>query len=87
MSALGSYRGTVNDLLPSAMVSEDNEPLDDSEDPEGAVTDSDPTMGIGMNLDAAHSTVIIKPPRSPEPIDTSDEALSGTVFYLTPNFA
>lgn len=85
MSALGTYRGTVNDLLPSAMVAEDNEPFDDSEehesiDSEGATRGSDPIIGIGLNSDAAHSTVIIKPPRSPEPVDTPDEDLSGNSY-------
>ena len=83
MSALGTYRGTVNDLLPSAMVFEENESFDDTEehgsiDSENATRGSDPILGIGMNLDAAHSTVVIKPPRSPEPVDPSDEAPSGT---------
>lgn len=89
MSALGTYSGTVNELLPSAMVSEDNEPFDDSEMMNGSIDSevvtnfSDPIIGIGMNLDAAHSTVIIKAPHSPEPIDTTDETLSGTALYLT----
>lgn len=83
MSALGTYSGTVNDLLPSAMVSEDQEPFNDSEvngsiDSEGVTNCSDPIMG--MNLDVAHSTVIVKAPRSPGPIDTTDGALSGTAF-------
>ena len=77
MSALGTYSGTVNDLLPSAMVSQDNEPFDDSEvngsiDSEGATNDSDLITGIGMNLNAANS-IIINAPRSPGPIDTTDE--------------
>ena len=85
MSPLGTFSGTVNDLLPSAMVSEDNEPFDDSEvnesiDSEVATNGSDPIIGIGMNLDGAHSTVIIK---APGPIDSTDEALSGTAFCLT----
>ena len=84
MSALGTYRGTVNDLLPSAMVSEpfDNGEAHRSIDSESATQGSDPLIGIRMNSDAAHSTVIIKPPRSSELIDTSDEGLSGTVFFL-----
>ena len=86
MSALGTYRGTVNDLLPSAMVPEENESFDDTEvhgsiDSENATRGSDPILGIGMNLDAAHSTVVIKPHRSPEPVDPSDEAPSGTFLY------
>lgn len=87
MSALGTFSGTVNDLLPSAMVSEDNEPFDDSEmngsiDSEVATNGSDPIIGVGMNFDAAHSTVIIKTPHSPGPIDTTDETLSGTCPLL-----
>ena len=86
MSALGTISGTVNDLLPSAMVSEDNELFDDSEvngsiDSKVATNGSDTNIGIGMNLDAAHSTVIIKAPHSPA-IDTTDETLSGTALYL-----
>ena len=88
MSALGTYSGTVNDLLPSAMVSEDDETFDDGEmngsiDSEVATIGSDPIRAIGMNLDAAHSTVIIKDPSSPGPIDTTDETLSGTALYFT----
>ena len=93
MSALGTYSGTVNDLLPSAMVSEDNEPFDDSEvngsiDSEGATNGSDLITGIGMNLNAANSDVIINAPRSPGPIDTTDEAartfVDGAGTVLTP---
>ena len=90
MSALGTYSGTVNDLLPSAMVSEDNEPFDDGEvngsiDSEAATNGSDPIIGIGMNSDTlTHSTVIIKTPSSPGLVDTTDETVSGTAFYLTP---
>ena len=88
MSALGTFSGTVNDLLPPTIVSEDNEPFDDSEmngsiDSGVATNGSDTIIGIGMNLDAAHSTVIIKAPHSPGPIDTTDETLSGTALYLT----
>jgi serine/threonine-protein kinase 24/25/MST4 len=81
MSALGTYSGTVNDLLPSAMVSEDSEPFDEvngSIDSEVATNGSDP---IGMNLDTAHSTVIIKTPSSPGPVDTTDENVSGTAYF------
>ena len=83
MSALGTYSGTVNDLLPSAMVSEDDEPFDDGEvngsiNSEVATHGSDPIIGTGMNLNAAYSTVIIKAPHTPGPIDTTDETLSGS---------
>ena len=82
ISALGSYSGTVNGLLPSAM---DNEPFDDSEvdgsiDSEVATHSSD-LLGIGVTSNAAHPTVIIKAPHSPGPIDTTDD-LSGTALYL-----
>jgi serine/threonine-protein kinase 24/25/MST4 len=88
MSALGTYSGTVNDLLYSAMVSEDDEPLDDGElngsiDSEVETNGSDPIIGIGMNLGTAHSTVIITTPRSPGPVNTTDETLSGAALYLT----
>ncbi|KAF8165346.1 STE STE20 YSK protein kinase [Crassisporium funariophilum] len=86
VSALGSFRGTVNDLsLPPGMVAEDDdEYMDDSDTQEsmdtGAATKgSDPIMhgGLGMNPDAAHSTVIIKPPRSPEGLSLGDDAPPG----------
>jgi serine/threonine-protein kinase 24/25/MST4 len=88
MSALGTYSGTVNDLLYSAMVSEDNEPLDDGEvngsiNSEVETNGSDPIIGIGMNLDTAYSTVIITTPRSPGPVNTTDETPSGAALYLT----
>ena len=83
MSALGTYSGTVNDLLPSAMVSEDNEQFDDGEmngsiNSEVATNGSDSIIGIGM--DTAHSTVIIKAPLSPGHVDTTDETASGTAL-------
>ena len=81
MSALGTYRGTVNDLLPSAMVSEDDEPFDDTTNSESATKSSDPIISMGMNSDVAHSTVIINAPCSPDPIDTQDETLPGTILY------
>lgn len=85
MSALGTYSGTVNDLLPLAMVTE---PFDDGEvngsiESVVASNGSDSIIGIGMNLDTAHSTVIIKTPSSPGPVDATDETVSGTVLYLT----
>ena len=72
MSALGSIRGAYNDLsMPPGMVAEDDEYDSDNQDSidTGAATKgSDPIPnGIGMNHDASHSTVIIKPPRLPEP--------------------
>ena len=88
MSALGTYSGTVNDLLPSAMVSEDNEPFDDGEtngsiNSEVATNDSDPIIDIETNLDADHSTVIIKAPHSLGPVDATGKTLRGTALYLT----
>lgn len=87
MSPLGTYRGTVNDLLPSAMVSEDNESFDDTKvygsmDSEGTTMDGNPIMGVGVNPDAVHSTVIIKAPHCPDPMGAQDEAVSGTVLCL-----
>lgn len=81
MSALGTYSGTVNDLLPSTMVSEDNEPFDEVNgliDSEVATNGSDSIIGIGMSLNTAHPTIIIKTPNSPGPVDTTDETVSGT---------
>ncbi|CAA7259762.1 unnamed protein product [Cyclocybe aegerita] len=83
MSALGSFRGTIHDLsMPPGMVAEDDETLDDTDeqgsvDTSAATKGSDPivTNGLGMNRDAAHSTVIIKPPRIPEV--PSEETPSG----------
>ena len=71
MSALGSIRGAYNDLsMPPGMVAEDDEYDSDNQDSidTGAATKgSDPIPnGIGMNHDASHSTVIIKPPRLPD---------------------
>jgi len=73
ISALGTFRGTINDLsLPPGMVAEDDESFDDvdgqdSIDTGAATKGSDPilTNGMGMNPDASHSTIIVKPPRSP----------------------
>jgi serine/threonine-protein kinase 24/25/MST4 len=69
--ALGTFRGTINDLssLPSGMVAEEEESFDDlvghdSIDTGAATKGSDPILanGLGMNPEASHSTVIIKPP-------------------------
>ncbi|KAF8974563.1 STE/STE20/YSK protein kinase [Flammula alnicola] len=86
ISALGTFRGTINDLsLPPGMVAEDDESFDDvdgqdSIDTGAATKGSDPLIinGLGMILDAAHSTVVIKPPRMPENKDIEpDEAPAG----------
>ncbi|KDR83741.1 hypothetical protein GALMADRAFT_55364 [Galerina marginata CBS 339.88] len=84
MSALGTFRGTVNDLsMPSGMVAEDDEESvydtdgQDSIDTGAATKGSDPLTpaSLGMNSDASHSTVIIKPP--PELQDTPPLEESG----------
>lgn len=82
VAALGTFRGTANDLsLPPGMVAEDDDESvydadgHDSIDTGGATKGSDPLVssGLGMNADAAHSTVIIKTPRVPENLDTNTE--------------
>jgi len=73
VSALGTFRGTINDLsLPPGMVAEDDESFDDidghdSIDTGAATKGSDPILvnGLGMNPGASHSTIIVKPPHSP----------------------
>ncbi|KAH9482647.1 Serine/threonine-protein kinase 26 [Psilocybe cubensis] len=81
MSALGTFRGTINDLsMPPGMVAEDDdESLYDADGQEsidtGAATKgSDPVISnsLGMNPDAAHSTVIIKTPLSQEVPQTEE---------------
>ena len=81
MSALGTYSRTVNDLLPSAMVSEDNEPFDEVNGLIDSTNGSVPIIGIGMNLDTAHPTIIIKTPSSPGPADRTDETVSGAAHF------
>jgi len=69
ISALGTFQGNINDLsMPPGMVPEEDEPFDDNDhdtmDSSAATKGSDPIPNsIGMNHDASHSTVIIKPPR------------------------
>jgi serine/threonine-protein kinase 24/25/MST4 len=73
VSALGTFRGTINDLsLPPGMVAEDDESFDDvdgqnSIDTGAATKGSDPILvnGLGMNPGASHSTIIVKPSHSP----------------------
>ncbi|KAF8913898.1 Ste20-like serine/threonine kinase [Gymnopilus junonius] len=85
MSALGTFRGTVNELsMPPGMVMEDDEDsvYDDTQssiDTGAATKGSDPIVPatIGVNDDAAHSTVIIKPIRTQ---DAPAEEPSGTTF-------
>ena len=56
MSALGTYRGTVNDLLPSAIVSEHNEPFNDTEMYESM--DSERTINIDTQDEALSGTIL-----------------------------
>ncbi|PPQ77734.1 hypothetical protein CVT25_011169 [Psilocybe cyanescens] len=85
MSALGTFRGTINDLsMPPGMVAEDDdESLYDADGQEsidtGAATKGSDPIGsnpLGMNPDAAHSTVIIKTPLSQD-IPDPEEAPPG----------
>ncbi|KAG6887693.1 hypothetical protein C0995_013436 [Termitomyces sp. Mi166 len=67
-SAMGTYRTMAKDLdMPLGMVPDEEDEVSDeihgSIDTGAATRGSDPK--IGMNLQAAHSTVIIKPPRAP----------------------
>lgn len=88
MSALGTFRGTINDLsMPPGMVMEgDDESLyDDTQssiDTGAATKGSDPIVpaAMGMNSEAAHSTVIIKPIRTQDP---QAEEPSGTVVLYS----
>ncbi|EIW76112.1 STE STE20 YSK protein kinase [Coniophora puteana RWD-64-598 SS2] len=76
-SAMGTFRSAARDLLPEGDYEDYIEEMDDiyededeSVDTGGAVKGSDPLghpNGIGMNPQAAHSTVIIK--GSPEEVD------------------
>lgn len=85
ISALGTFRGTINDLsLPPGMVAEDDESFEDVDGQEsidtGAATKgSDPILvnGLGMNPDASHSTIIVKPPHSPGGIALQSEETPG----------
>lgn len=85
ISALGTFRGTINDLslLPD-MVVEDDESFDDvdgqdSIDTGAATKGSDPILvnGLGMNPDASHSTIIVKPPHLPGGIGPQSEEIPG----------
>lgn len=78
-SAMGSFRSMAKDLEMPPGMELDEEDEDDDEDrgsvDTGAATKgSDPLThsGIGMNLQAAHSTVIIKPPRAPSSSSEKD---------------
>ncbi|KAF4619838.1 hypothetical protein D9613_005078 [Agrocybe pediades] len=100
VSAMGTFRGTVNELsMPPGMVPEDdedydNESLYEADGHSSIVTDaatrgSEPLVSpsLGMNADAAHSTVIIKPLRSasePQPeIVGEEEAPSGMIVLFS----
>ncbi|KAF8897533.1 kinase-like domain-containing protein [Infundibulicybe gibba] len=72
-SAMGTFRSMVKDLPTPNGMELDEESISDiddntgSFDTNGATQGSDPTMGValGLNADAIHSTVIIKPVSSP----------------------
>ncbi|KAL0949993.1 hypothetical protein HGRIS_010004 [Hohenbuehelia grisea] len=89
MSAMGTFRSMAKDLapMPPGMIpDEEDEYQSDggnaSVDTAAATKGSDPLVnGLGMNSQAAHSTVIIRPPRSAAvdqdasgPLDTVDES-------------
>ncbi|KAF9568901.1 STE/STE20/YSK protein kinase [Agrocybe pediades] len=98
VSAMGTFRGTVNELsMPPGMVPEDdedydNESLYEADGHSSIVTDaatrgSEPLVSpsLGMNADAAHSTVIIKPLRSasePQPEVVGDEEAPSGMIVL-----
>ncbi|KAF4574611.1 hypothetical protein EYR40_005641 [Pleurotus pulmonarius] len=83
VSAMGTFRSMAKDLtMPPGMIpDEEDEDAYAAEDDRntidtgGATKGSDPLVngGLGMNHDAAHSTVIIKPP--PAPIEKDLPAL------------
>ena len=81
MSAMGTFRGTIHELsMAPGMVEDEESVYDDSQssiDTGAATKGSDPISPavIGMNSDAAHSTVIIKPIRTQE---AEPEEPSGT---------
>ena len=85
VSALGTFRGTINDLsLPPGMVAEDDESFDgvdgqDSIDTDAATKGSDPISvnGLGMYPGASHSTIIVKPPNPPGGAIQSEETPGG----------
>lgn len=82
VAALGTFRGTVSDLsLPPGMIAEDDESFDvdeeDSMDTGAATRGSEPTQinGLGMSIEAAHSTMVIKSPVSD--INDTEEGPTG----------
>ncbi|KII95208.1 hypothetical protein PLICRDRAFT_34044 [Plicaturopsis crispa FD-325 SS-3] len=79
-SAMGSFRSMAKDLMPPGMEPDDDyvddegfeEDGEGSVDTTGAVKGSDPlNQGIGMNMQAAHSTMIIRPLQD-EPTSAAD---------------
>jgi serine/threonine-protein kinase 24/25/MST4 len=71
-SAMGTFRSMAKDLMPPGMdvgeIEDDDSIYDEGQesvDTSAATRGSDPLSGIGMNMQATHSTVIIKPPRPP----------------------
>ncbi|EMD40712.1 hypothetical protein CERSUDRAFT_111295 [Gelatoporia subvermispora B] len=78
-SAMGSLRSMAKDIMPPGMVPDEDEEdemsmydVRPSIDTGAATRGSDAALGgsaLGMNVDAAHSTVIIRPARSPDEKD------------------
>jgi serine/threonine-protein kinase 24/25/MST4 len=98
-AAMGSLRNMAKDLLTPGMELQedvededsDYEPGDGSIDTTAATQGSDPPIGgLGMNSQAAHSTVIIKPSRIPgtekdlPALVTSEENTSGDTSSPSP---
>ncbi|KAF9057578.1 STE/STE20/YSK protein kinase [Panaeolus papilionaceus] len=84
VSALGTFRGTINDLSQVHSVSEEDEYSDnddrrDSMDSGAATKGSDPILrnGLGTNSGADHSTVLIKSPHSVDEAGSPDETPTG----------
>ncbi|KAG6821278.1 hypothetical protein H0H93_002388 [Arthromyces matolae] len=86
-TAMGTFRSMAKDFEPLGTVPDEDDDLNDEEIDgsveTGATKGSDPkVLGIGINSHAAHSTVIIKPIRTPSSDTTiskllEEEAVSG----------
>ncbi|KZT24501.1 Pkinase-domain-containing protein [Neolentinus lepideus HHB14362 ss-1] len=70
-SAMGTFRGMAKDIMPPDMIPDEEDYSGDESAYEGevrpsvdssAATKGSGTTGIGMSLQAAHSTMVIKPP-------------------------
>lgn len=76
-SAMGTFRGMAKDIMPPGMVADEDEYSENGSMYEeetrpsidtSLATKGSETTGIGMNLQAAHSTMVIKPPPDAMPI-------------------